>query len=183
MTRSNPMLWIASAVVSAGLIGCGGAPADMPEEAAAPAEAPPAAAAPAAMPETPAAESAPAERPRFVAPIRGEAEVGYLQPDVKVQGNEVVTTIRLKNLSNGAIAGLRIEEFWWDSNNNPLPADSQRLREPLLPQGVAEIVLHTPKSADMKRNSYKFSHANGTIKTQLMDSIEEEAAEGEPSAQ
>lgn len=176
MRRLNYSIVVALMGVSLALAACQ-APADPPAETAAPAPAPaaetapPAEAAPAAD-AAPAAEGAPAERPRFVAPIRGEAEIGYLKPDVKVQGNQVVTTIKMKNLSNGAIAGLRVEEFWWDRNNNPLPADSQRLSKPLMPQEVAEIVLRTPKANDMARNSYKFSHANGAIKTQLLTTIE-----------
>ncbi len=182
MQRLSIPILVALASISLVLVGCQ-APADAPAESEPAAEAPEPA--PTADTEAPPAEGDDAEpegddaaaeppaRPRFVAPVRGEAEIGYLKPDVKVQGNNVVTTIKVKNLSNGAIAGMRIEEFWWDSNSNPLPADSQRLREPLMPQGVAEIVLTTPKSADMARNSYKFSHANGTIKTQLLTVIEE----------
>ena len=183
MQRLSIPILVALASISLVLVGCQ-APADAPAESAPAAEAPAPEPAPSTDAEAPPAEGADAEPEgddgaaepparRFVAPIRGEAEIGYLKPDVKVQGNNVVTTIKLKNLSNGAIAGMRIEEFWWDSNSNPLPADSQRLREPLMPQGVAEIVLTTPKSADMARNSYKFSHANGAIKTQLLTAIEE----------
>ena len=177
MQRLSIPILVALASISLVLVGCQ-APAEPPAESEAAAEVPAAEPAPAPAAETPApAEGtegeAPAERPRFVAPVRGEAEIGYTKPDVKVQGDTVVTTIRVKNLSNGAIAGLRIEEFWWNSGNNPLPADSQRLSKPLMPQEVAEIVLNTPQSPDMARNSYKFSHANGTIKTQLLASIEE----------
>ncbi len=176
MRRLNTPLWITAAGLSIALVGCGGAPAEAPEESTAPAEAP--AAAPVEAPDAAESPDAPIAR-RFIAPIRGEAELGYVKPDVKVRGDMVVTTIRVKNLSGGAIAGLRIEEFWWNSDNSPLPADSQRLREPLMPLGVVDVVLNTPKSDDMARNSYKFSHTNGTIKTQLMDSIEEEPEEPE----
>jgi hypothetical protein len=111
-------------------------------------------------------------RPKFVAPVRGEAEVGHLRPNTKVVGNEVVTIFKVKNLSNGAIAGLRIEEYWYDKNNPPRPADSQRLKKPLLPGEVATIELHTPKNPGMQRNSYKFSHANGAVKTKLLAKID-----------
>jgi len=112
--------------------------------------------------------------PSLTAPIQGEALVGYIKPNVEVQGDTVVTTITVKNLSSRPIAGLRIEEFWWDSANRPLPADSQRLREPLMPQDVADIVLRTPRSPDMARNSYKFSHANGSARTQLLSSTSDQ---------
>ena len=51
-------------------------------------------------------------------------------------------------------------------------ADSQRLKKPLMPGEVATIELHTPKNPGMQRNSYKFSHANGTVKTTLLAKID-----------
>ena len=125
-----------------------------------------------AKPTTQAAPAAGAPRPKFVAAVRGEAEVGHLKPVTKVVGSEVVTVFKVKNLSNGAIAGLKIEEFWYDKNNSPLPADAQRLPKPLMPGEVATIELHTPKNPAMQRNSYKFSHANGTVKTKLLAKID-----------
>jgi hypothetical protein len=103
-----------------------------------------------------------------VAPIRGEAEIGYTKPVTKVVGNEVITTVQVKNLSTGAIAGLKLEEFWWDKGNNPLGGDVKRLPKPLLPQEVATIELRTPKNPNMQRNNYNFSHANGTVKAKLL---------------
>ena len=126
---------------------------------------------PAAGQPAPASNTA-APRPKFVAPVRGEAEIGYLRPNTKVVDNMVVTVIKVKNLSNGAIAGLRVEEFWYDKVNTPLPSDSQRLKKPLLPGEVVTVELHTPKNPGMNRNSYKFSHANGTIKAKLLAKIE-----------
>ncbi len=48
--------------------------------------------APATAP-APAAGTAP--RPKFVAPVRGEAEVGYLKPNTKVVGDQVVAVIKM----------------------------------------------------------------------------------------
>ncbi len=31
----------------------------------------------------------------------------------------IVTTIKIKNLSNGAIAGLKVDEFWYDKDGQP----------------------------------------------------------------
>lgn len=121
--------------------------------------------------QAPASPQAPA-RPKFVPPIKGTAEIGYLKPVIKVVGNEVQTTIKIKNLSNGAIAGLRVDEFWYDKAGNMLPGDSQRLRQPLLPGEVATIVLKTPKNPKMDRNNYQFSHANGQIKAKLLTKID-----------
>jgi hypothetical protein len=116
-------------------------------------------------------QQAPA-RPKFVRPVKGVAEIGYLKPVVKVEGNEVVTTIKIKNLSNGAIAGLRVDEFWYDKSGAMLPGDTQRVRQPILPGEVVTITLRTPKNPKMDRNTYQFSHANGTIKAKILPKME-----------
>ena len=113
-----PMLACASALLVCTAVGCGGAP-ETTEEAA-PAAAPAAAPVQSVFGETEEG----GERPRLVAPVRGEAQLGYTQPVVKngtIDGREyVVTTIRVKNMADGAIAGLQVDEFWYDSAGNPV---------------------------------------------------------------
>ena len=133
--------------------------------------------------EAPAEAAAESERPRFVAPIRGIAEVAYLTPDTEVIDGEVVTRIRIQNRATGAIAGLKVDEFWYDANGDPLGGDSQRVRQPLLVGEITEIELRIPRSSRMNRNSFQFSHANGEIEAtqvdELPDPVEEEAEEAE----
>ena len=121
-----------------------------------------------------AAQPAPAApaRPKFVTPVKGVAEIGYLKPTVKVEKDMVVTTLKIKNLSAGAIAGLRVDDFWYDKAGQLLPGDSQRVKQPLLPGEVTTVVLNTPKNPKMDRNSYQFSHANGQIKAKLLTKLE-----------
>jgi hypothetical protein len=113
-------------------------------------------------------------RKKYVPPVKGVAEVGILKPkvDVDKKTNEVVTIIKIKNLSMGAIAGLRVDEFWYDKGGNMLPGDSERLRQPLNPGEVATIELRTPRNPKMDRNSYQFSHANGQVKTKQLTKME-----------
>jgi len=116
----------------------------------------------------------PPAKKKFAPPVRGVADVGILKPVVNVdrKTNEVVTTIKVKNLSNGAIAGLRVAEFWYDKAGHMLPGDSKFLRQPLQPNEVATIELRTPKNPKMDRNSYQFSHANGQVKTKVLTKLE-----------
>jgi hypothetical protein len=113
----------------------------------------------------------PAAKPKFVQPIRGVAEIGYLKPVVKVGASEILTTIKIKNLSTGAIAGLKVDEFWYDKAGNMLPGDSQRVRQPIQPGEVVTIELKTPKNPRMDRNTYQFSHANGTCKPKILTKL------------
>jgi hypothetical protein len=119
---------------------------------------------------------APASSLTFVDPLRGEARIGYTPPAVKRDQNMVVTVFEVKNLSEKPVVGLRLDEFWYDRAGNPLPSDSQRLRKALQPGEVAEIELRTPYSRQMDRNSYRFRHANGTVKMVELKSLDDKAA-------
>lgn len=141
--------------------------ADAEAEAAAPVAAPEAAPAPEAA--QAASEPAPATQAKFVPPIRGQAELGFLNPVTKRVGNEIVTVIKVKNLSGtGSIAGLKVDEYWYDKGGNPVTGDTFRYRKPLMPNEVIDVTLRTPVNPKMDRNQYNFTHANGTIKTKKM---------------
>ena len=102
-------------------------------------------------------------------PLRGQAELGYVQ-SAKLEGNDIVTTFQVKNLhATNAIVGLQITEFWYDKSGAPLQGtgDRQRLRTPLQPLDVATIVLKSPKVPGMTQGyqpQYKFEQNNGTVK-------------------
>ena len=131
-----------------------------------------AAAAQAPKPAAAPAQGAPAERARLVAPIRGVAQIGYTKPVVKrgkVGGKDfVITTMQIKNMAAGPIAGLKVDDFWYDKAGNPLPSDSYRHPRPLQPNEVITVTLETPADPRMNRNQWQFSHANGEIKPVLV---------------
>jgi hypothetical protein len=117
----------------------------------------------------PPAQAPPAATAKFVPPIRGVAELGILSPVTKRVGKEVVTVIKIKNLStSGSIAGLKVDEYWYDKAGDPVTGDTFRYRKPLLPGEVIEVTLRTPVNPRMDRNQYNFSHANGNIKTKRL---------------
>ena len=99
-------------------------------------------------------------------PLRGTAELGFIQ-SAKLEGDMIVTTFQVKNMSvSNAIVGLQISEFWYDKAGNPLQGtgDRQRLRTPLQPLDVATITLKSPKVPGMATPQYKFEQNNGTVK-------------------
>jgi len=99
-------------------------------------------------------------------PLRGTAELGYMQ-SAKLEGNTIVTTFQVKNMSqSNALVGLQITEFWYDKAGQPLQGtgDRQRLRAPLQPGEVATIILKSPKVPGMTTPQYKFEQNNGTVK-------------------
>ncbi len=109
---------------------------------------------------------------KLVAPVRGQAEIGFTKPVTNSDGKLITTKIKIKNLSKGAIAGLKVDEFWYDKDGNPVTgAQPFRYRKPLQPGEVIEVVLKVPRDPRMNRNQYKFEHANGTIKTTALPKL------------
>ena len=113
------------------------------------------------------------EAPRkLVAPVRGEAAIELTAPDTRIVGTNVVTTMRMKNVASGPIAGLRIEENWFDRSRNPVPGDVYRHPRPWPVGEVIEVKLTTPRKAGMGDNRYNFTHANGAIKTTVVKKLD-----------
>ena len=140
--------------------------------AAAAEQAKPAVQPPAAATKRPNDEGAPTTPQKLVAPVRGQAEIGFTNPVSKNDGKFITTTIRIKNLASGAIAGLKVDEFWYDKDGNTVAGSpSFRYRKPLQPGEVIDVTLKVPIDKRMNRNQYKFEHAHGKIKTTLLPKI------------
>ena len=106
-------------------------------------------------------------------PLRGIAELGFVQ-SAKLEGNTIVTTFQVKNLSaTNAIVGLQISEFWYDKSGAPLQGtgDRVRLRAPLQPLEVQTITLKSPKVVGMTAPQYKFEQNNGSVKPVKLKTI------------
>ena len=151
---------------------CGGsAPAEMEAEEPGEAGAPP------PSPEAVAAAERLTSRlgsdVKLVPTVRGLAEIGYEQPRARRDGNFIVTTFRVQNLAQNAIAGFQVDEFWFDVDGNTVTGDSVRFREPVLVGQVVDIELRVPRDPAMDRSNYEFSHQNGDIKATLLESIED----------
>jgi hypothetical protein len=122
---------------------------------------------------TATAQTPPAAPPKLISPVRGAAEIGYTKPVSKRDGNMVVTTFKIVNLAKGPIAGLKVDEFWYDKNRELVGgAPSFRYRKPLLEGEIIEVVLKTPVNPAMSQPQWKFVHANGDIKPTTMTEAE-----------
>jgi hypothetical protein len=117
----------------------------------------------------PAQSSAPA-RAKWVAPIKGLAEVQIIKSDSKHVKGEIVTNFKIKNMSSGAIALFRIDEYWYSAGEKPqiVTGDTQRYPKPILPGEVVEMATRSPAKAGAVRSQWSFSHANGKIKPKVV---------------
>ena len=118
---------------------------------------------------------------KLVPTVRGLAEIGYERPQARRERDFIVTTFRVKNLAENAIAGFQVDEFWFDADGNTVTGDSVRFREPILPGQVIEIELRVPRNPAMDRSNYEFDHQNGDIKATLLESLDDPEEEEEES--
>ena len=114
-----------------------------------------------------------ADNSRLVATMRGPGQIGYLPPETIRERNEIVTTFRIKNISAGALAGFKVDEFWYDEDGDTVTGDSHRLRRPFLVDEVIEITLRVPRDSRMDRSNYEFSHQNGVVEANVFEEMEE----------
>ena len=110
---------------------------------------------------------------RLVATMRGPGQIGYLPPVTSREGNAIVTVFRIKNISTGALAGFKVDEFWYDSDGETVTGDSHRMRRPFLVDEVIEITLRVPRDSRMDRSNYEFTHQNGVVEANVFEEMEE----------
>jgi hypothetical protein len=129
-----------------------------------------------AAPATPqAASPAPAvAKARMSNPVKGTAYLEVIQGQSKKVGDAIVTVTKVKNVSNGPIAGLRVDEFWYNAKLAQVSGDQQRVRAPIAPGEVVEIKTSSPAKPDLYRSQLQFSHANGKVQTKAVKKFTDE---------
>jgi hypothetical protein len=108
-----------------------------------------------------AARDESAYRPRE---LSGLAKVQILTPETKIEGDEVITTIRARNVSRDWITGFMVTEHWYDEQGNAVRSSSRTHQERFLPGEVIEMKLRTRKHPEFHQSQYEFSHKNGDVK-------------------
>jgi hypothetical protein len=110
---------------------------------------------------------------KFVAPVRGEAQVEFTKPVTKRDKATVVTSITVKNTMDAPIARLTIDETWYDAAGALVMGSKGVINGLLQPGEVQTVRMVTPFNAKMKANNYNFIHANGAVKPSLVDKIDD----------
>jgi len=103
---------------------------------------------------------------KFMAPVRGQAEIEYMPPVTAREKEAVVTKIAVKNVSTAPIARLAINDTWYDKSGEVLTAGRGVINGLLQPGEVQTITIETPFRPGMNPQQRKslFSHANGDVK-------------------
>jgi hypothetical protein len=114
-------------------------------------------------PATTSNPQAPAAPAKWVPPIKGMASIEFIEAKPTRVGNEIVTKMKVKNTSKGAIALLTVEEFWYNTKREMTSNGVYRHRQLLNPGDVVEFSISAPNKPDINQNMLMFKHANGTI--------------------
>ena len=109
-------------------------------------------------------------------PIKGQAEIDFMQPVTKRNGDVVTTLIKVKNTSAAPIARLTISETWFDKGQSQVASGQGALEKSLDPGAVDTVTIQTPWNAKMNGNSWQFSHANGTVKPRRVPKLDDAKA-------
>ena len=118
-----------------------------------------------AFAQAPAAKAQAASPPKFVTPFKGEAQIEILPAQAKNEGNVLVTTFKVKNVSPGPIVGFKVEEYWYSKKNETVSGSpSFRHLKPLMPGEIVEVTLRSPRHPEMATKMTTFTHANGKVK-------------------
>ncbi len=119
------------------------------------------AAAPAATPTT----TPPAAPAKFVKPLKGTADIQFMEASAKKVGNDIVTVLKIKNMSTAPIALLKVDEYWYNKAREVVTGDSQPYRKPFMPGEVIELTLKAPYKTgmDLSVSQYMFSHSGGQV--------------------
>jgi hypothetical protein len=100
---------------------------------------------------------------RMSTPVKGTAYVEVIQGAPKKVGGDMVTVSQIKNVSNGPIAGLRVDEYWYNQKLVQVTGDTQRVRAPIAPGEIVEVTTKSPIKPDLYKSTLMFNHANGKV--------------------
>jgi len=111
---------------------------------------------------------------KFIPPIKGQADVEFVQPKTTRdnKSKEVVTLIKVKNISPAPIPRLTIAETWFGKDQQMVTGSKGFINGLLQPGEIATIEIRTPYDPKMVSNSWVFTHANGPVKTHRVASLD-----------
>ena len=115
---------------------------------------------------------APASPAKYVRPVKGTATIDVLKTPSKRVGNEIVTVIKVRNTSTGAINLLKIDDYWYNAKGEMVTAGQYAHKKaPINPGEIVEIKISAPAKPGAERNQMLFRHANGEVKANAVKAM------------
>src|SRR5678815_2707210 len=119
-----------------------------------------------------AAQQAPAAPAKFIKPLKGTADIQFMELPPKKVGGDIVTVLKIKNMSNAPISLLKVDEYWYNKEQKVVTGDMQPYRKPFMPGEIIELTLKAPYKPDIAMNQYMFSHAGGQVNPKRVKKFE-----------
>jgi hypothetical protein len=110
---------------------------------------------------------------KFTPPIKGQADVEFMQPKTTREKNEVVTRIVVRNISSAPIPRLQIAETWYAKDGKMVAGNKGVINGLLQPGEIKTVEIRTPYDSKMNSNNWTFLHANGTVKIHKVVKLED----------
>jgi len=120
----------------------------------------------------PVSAAAPAAPAKFVKSLKGTANIDFIEGPSKKVGTEIVTTLKVKNMSPLAISLFKVDEYWYDKKREIVTGDTYKNLKPFMPGEVIEVTLKAPVKPDLYQSQYQFSHAGGEVKPNRVKKFE-----------
>lgn len=146
----------------------GGEPAAAPAPSPEAAETAEAAPAPSPAESRESSRSSTGYRPKE---LRGVARVQVAAPETRVEGDQVISTIRVRNTSRDWITRFTATEYWYDEQGTATRGGSRTYDERFMPGEVIELELRTDRNPNFYQNQFEFSHANGEVEATMVQSL------------
>src|SRR3954464_14715489 len=112
---------------------------------------------------TPTTQQAPAAPAKFIKPLKGMADIQFMEVSSKKIGADIVTVLKIKNMSAAPISLLKVDEYWYNKSQQVVTGDTQPYRKPFMPGEIIELTLKAPYKSDISVSQYMFSHAGGQV--------------------
>jgi hypothetical protein len=119
---------------------------------------------------TPATEAAPVSeelmKARMKPAVTGTATIEFIAGPVKVVNGEVQSVIKVKNVENAPIIGLKIDEYFY-AGQKEISACTSRVRHPIAAGEIVDVAMSCPNPKERATGSnLMFSHRSGGAKVQ-----------------
>jgi hypothetical protein len=112
---------------------------------------------------------APAAKAKYYRPVKGLARIEIIETPAKAVGKDVVTVLKVKNMSTGRIDLLQIDQYWYDKSLKEVTGTTEKYRKPFNPGDVIEITLKSPIKPNLYRHQLMFTHINGKVDVKKVD--------------
>jgi hypothetical protein len=112
---------------------------------------------------------------RMKPPLKGTAAIEIIPGPPKVANGEVASVIKVKNVDNAPIIGLKIDQYFYAAQKE-VSACTARVRNPIAAGEIIDVAISCPNPKERVTGSnLMFTHANGKVQPKQVKKFSEDA--------